>query len=40
MSDTITAPQRTLLKLDLGCGANKRQGFLGVDNLDFEGVDF
>jgi hypothetical protein len=39
-TDTITAPPRTLLKLDLGCGANKRAGFLGVDNLDFEGVDF
>lgn len=28
-----------LLKLDLGCGKNKREGFLGVDRRAFEGVD-
>lgn len=28
-----------LLKLDLGCGKNKRQGFHGVDSLKFDGVD-
>ena len=28
-----------LLKLDLGCGKSKREGFIGVDTLDFEGVD-
>jgi hypothetical protein len=27
------------LKLDLGCGPNKRAGFLGVDNISFSGVD-
>lgn len=27
------------LKLDLGCGPNKRQGFLGVDIEKFPGVD-
>lgn len=27
------------LKLDLGCGPNKRAGFLGVDAIDFVGVD-
>lgn len=27
------------LKLDLGCGPNKRAGFLGVDNISFPGVD-
>jgi len=27
------------LKLDLGCGPNKRPGFLGVDSIDFVGVD-
>lgn len=27
------------IKLDLGCGKNKREGFTGVDCLDFEGVD-
>lgn len=28
-----------LIKLDFGCGPNKRDGFLGVDILDFPGVD-
>jgi SAM-dependent methyltransferase len=28
-----------LLKLDLGCGINKRAGFIGVDRRQFEGVD-
>lgn len=28
-----------LLKLDIGCGKNKREGFLGIDILDFPGVD-
>lgn len=27
------------LRLDLGCGKNKKPGFLGVDALKFEGVD-
>lgn len=27
------------LKLDLGCGKNKKPGFLGVDALAFDGVD-
>lgn len=27
------------LKLDLGCGKNKQPGFLGVDNISFDGVD-
>lgn len=27
----------TLMKLDLGCGKNKREGFLGVDIISFEG---
>ena len=26
-------------KLDLGCGKNKREGFIGVDRIAFEGVD-
>lgn len=29
----------TLVKLDLGCGQNKREGFLGVDIADCPGVD-
>lgn len=28
-----------LLKLDFGCGKNKREGFIGVDCHAFEGVD-
>lgn len=28
-----------MVKLDLGCGKNKKEGFLGVDVLAFEGVD-
>lgn len=31
--------ERPVLKLDLGCGKNKREGFLGVDRRLFEGVD-
>jgi len=27
------------MKLDLGCGKAKREGFIGVDALQFEGVD-
>ena len=28
------------LKLDIGCGKNKKEGYLGVDTIGFEGVDF
>lgn len=28
-----------LLKIDLGCGARKQQGFIGVDIIPFDGVD-
>jgi hypothetical protein len=28
-----------LLKLDIGCGKHKKAGFLGVDQIAFEGVD-
>lgn len=27
------------MKLDLGCGKNKREGFIGVDRRKFDGVD-
>lgn len=30
---------KPLLKLDLGCGPNKRDGFHGVDQMPFPGVD-
>lgn len=28
------------IKLDIGCGPNKRPGYLGVDRFRFSGVDF
>lgn len=31
--------QRKLVKLDLGCGKSKREGFVGVDCRNFDGVD-
>lgn len=33
------APAKKLLKLDIGCGPNKKEGFLGVDILKMKGVD-
>src|SRR5713226_6238945 len=33
------AEKTTLLKLDLGAGKHKKEGFLGVDRRAFEGVD-
>jgi hypothetical protein len=33
------SPPSALLKLDLGCGQNKAEGFLGVDFVAAEGVD-
>jgi Methyltransferase domain len=32
-------PSPALLKLDFGCGPNKREGFLGVDAIAFPNVD-
>lgn len=31
--------QEASIKLDLGCGKNKKVGFLGVDSIKFDGVD-
>jgi predicted SAM-dependent methyltransferase len=31
--------KQKLIKLDIGCGASKKEGFIGVDILKFEGVD-
>lgn len=28
------------MKIDLGCGPNKKEGFKGADSIDFPGVDF
>lgn len=30
---------KTLLKLDIGCGPNKREGHIGVDSIKFDKVD-
>lgn len=38
MMDQITE-QGQSLRLDLGCGKKKKQGFIGVDSLSFDGVD-
>lgn len=35
----LELPQPALLKLDLGCGKAKKQGYIGVDSRAFEGVD-
>jgi ubiquinone/menaquinone biosynthesis C-methylase UbiE len=32
-------PVQELLKLDLGCGKNTKEGFYGVDSLKFDAVD-
>lgn len=34
--EEVKAP---LLKLDIGCGKNKKEGFHGVDSIAFDGVD-
>lgn len=36
---TTTGKGHDSIKLDLGCGKNKKQGFLGVDIRRFDGVD-
>lgn len=35
----FVAPRSEWIKLDFGCGANKRPGFVGVDIINFPGVD-
>lgn len=32
--------QTNEVRLDFGCGPNKKAGFLGVDSINFPGVDF
>ena len=39
MGDNVADETVELLKIDLGCGSNKRVGFKGVDSIAFEGVD-
>ncbi len=36
----VLTPQKLILnKIDIGCGTNKREGFLGMDQRAFPGVD-
>jgi len=35
----VTKPPTVITKLDLGCGPNKKPGFIGVDQTAFPGVD-
>jgi hypothetical protein len=35
----VVSPPTNPIKLDLGSGPNKREGFLGVDSIGFPGVD-
>lgn len=39
MVSIIEAEKAVGLKIDLGCGPNKKEGFLGVDSIEFDGVD-
>jgi len=39
MNAVVEAKPEPLLKLNLGCGKVKMEGFVGVDILQFEGVD-
>lgn len=36
---TVPATPAVLLRLDLGCGPNKKAGFIGVDTIKFTGID-
>jgi len=35
-----SAPTDTPLRLDIGCGKNKKEGFIGIDQFEIPGVDF
>jgi predicted SAM-dependent methyltransferase len=39
VSEAVNAVLTTPLKLDIGCGKNKKAGFIGIDLYDFDGVD-
>lgn len=40
LKETETAEETApLLRLDFGCGNNKKEGFTGVDNIKFDAVD-
>jgi hypothetical protein len=37
--NAIVEPVPEPIKLDIGCGKNKQKGFIGIDEIKFEGVD-
>jgi SAM-dependent methyltransferase len=39
MKKKIIAIEQKIIKLDIGCGKNKKEGFLGIDQYQMEGVD-
>lgn len=38
-TEVDNAQEAKIIKLDLGCGSNKKEGYIGVDFIAFEGVD-
>lgn len=39
MKKTKKIVEEKELKIDLGCGPHKREGFVGIDSMKFDGVD-
>lgn len=39
VNEAVKAALEQPLKLDIGCGKNKKEGFYGIDIYDFDGVD-
>src|SRR5262245_34819915 len=39
MNAVVAEPAEKIIKLDLGCGPNRREGFVGVDSIKFDKVD-
>jgi len=37
--NAVVKPETKLIKLDLGCGPNPKEGFIGVDAIKFDKVD-
>lgn len=38
LKKSVSSVAKPLLKLDLACGANKREGFIGVDRVKIDGI--
>ena len=39
LNDILASVGHGSLKLDLGCGPTKKNGFIGIDQIDYAGVD-